>query len=240
MSKLRKFTQQAWVQRLLPFIGALYLRFVYLTSKKVEVNKEYATDFVAAKTHMLGCFWHGRLCMAPFTWKLGKYPVDMLISSHKDGKMISDTIGHLNIGTIEGSTGRGGTVALKKIVSTLKNENSVCYTPDGPRGPRYIAASGGIVAAKLADVPIISVGLSCRFGIRFSSWDHFLLPLPFNKIVMVWGKPFIVPQDAKAEDIEIYQQELQDTLNSLTEQADDICAREHHIDAFDKGDVDET
>lgn len=232
MFNLRKLRKQMWLQKFLPFVGALYLRFVYLTSKKVELNKQYAEDFVSGKVNMLGCFWHGRLCLAPFTWKLGKYPVDMLISNHTDGKMISDAIGHLKIGTIVGSTGKGGTTALKKIVSTLRDQNSVCYTPDGPRGPRYIAASGGIMAAKLAKAPMIPAGLSCRFAIRFSSWDHFLLPLPFNKIAIVWGEPIFIPQKSDASDIEIYQQKLQDSLNSLTEQADDICAREHHLDAL--------
>ncbi len=240
MFKFREFTKQKWVQKLLPTLGALYLRFVYLTSKKIELNKEYAEDFVTGKTNMLGCFWHGRLCLAPFTWKRGRYPVDMLISSHNDGKMISGAVRHLKIGTIEGSTGRGGTAALKKIVSTLKNKNSVCYTPDGPRGPRYTAASGGIIAAKLANVPMIPAGLSCRFAIRFSSWDHFLLPLPFNKITIVWGKPIAIASDARPDDIETYQQKLQDSLNNLTEHADDLCAREHHIDAFDTGDTHET
>ncbi len=240
---MRKFLRSSFVTTITPIIGAAYLRFVYLTSRKVEINKEYACDFLNAKTKMLGCFWHGRLCIAPYTWKLRKHHVDMLISTHNDGRMISNTVHRLGIGTIEGSTGRGGATALKKIVFTLRKKNSVCYTPDGPRGPRYSVGKGGVIAAKLAQVPMIPVGLSCRFAIRFSSWDHFLLPLPFNKIVIVWGEPIHVPQDTQTNDIALYQDALKQSLHDLTEQADDLCNRAHHIDDFeavDKGNPDET
>ena len=72
--------------------------------------------------------------MAPYCWNYNK-PFKMLISSHRDGKIISNAVAHLGIGTIKGSSNKNKISSAKEILNKLKHDNVVGITPDGPRGP---------------------------------------------------------------------------------------------------------
>ena len=71
--------------------------------------------------------------MAPYCWNYNR-PFKMLISSHRDGKIISNAVAHLGIGTIKGSSNKNKISSAKEIFYNLKNKNVVGITPDGPRG----------------------------------------------------------------------------------------------------------
>ncbi len=221
--KLYAFLERPFVQTLIINIVAGYLRFIYWSARKTIIHKNRAEGFINGKQNMLGCFWHGRLCFAPSTWPLGKKPVSMLISSHNDGKLISAVINKLHIETIEGSTGKEGIKALKEVVDTVSHKHSVCFTPDGPRGPRFTVSDGVIAAARLSAVPIIPVGLSYSHAKVIKSWDRFFLPFPFGRLAIVWGEPLHVPKEAKDGEFNKYRITLQKRLNHLTCIADDIC-----------------
>ena len=60
---------------------------------------------------------------------------------------------------IRGSTSRGGAVALREIVRTLRRGQPVALTPDGPRGPRQKMKPGPLIAARMAGVPIIPIAV---------------------------------------------------------------------------------
>lgn len=226
--RLHAFLQYPFIRNIVTTVVAIYLRFLYWSSKKTIIYPEYAKDFINGDKNMLGCFWHGRLCFAPATWPLGKKPVSMLISNHNDGKLISMVINKLHIKTIEGSTGKGGIKALKEAVETVSRKHSVCFTPDGPRGPRFIVSEGIIAAARLSGAPIISVGLSYSHVKIIKSWDRFFLPFPFGQLAIVWGEPLYVPKGIKSDEFEEYRIKLQNRLNDATAQADEICGHKNH------------
>ncbi|MFV0321099.1 MAG: lysophospholipid acyltransferase family protein [Alphaproteobacteria bacterium] len=223
--KLYAFLERPAVQNIIAHLIAFYLRFVYFTARKKIIHPELAQDFTSAKVNMLGCFWHGRLCYAPATWHLGRYPVSMLISNHNDGQIISNVIGKLHIGTIAGSTGKDGIKALKEVVDTVQNQYSVCFTPDGPKGPAFKVSDGILAAARLSQVPIIPVGLSSSLAKRVNSWDQFFIPFPFGKMAIVWGEPIHIPKDAKGDSLLQYKQKLENELNKITQEADAICGQ---------------
>jgi lysophospholipid acyltransferase (LPLAT)-like uncharacterized protein len=65
-------------------------------------------------------------------------------------------------------------------------------TPDGPKGPRYEAKKGIVELARLANKMILPVTYSSSKKRVIQSWDRFLLPYPFSRIVFVWGDPIHV------------------------------------------------
>ena len=73
--------------------------------------------------------------MAPYCWNYNK-PFKMLISGHRDGKIISNAVAHLGIETIKGSSSKNKISSAKEILNNLKMNNVVGVTPDGPRGPK--------------------------------------------------------------------------------------------------------
>lgn len=226
--KLHAFLQRPFIQNIITTAVAGYLRFIYWSAKKTIIQPNYSEAFVSGQKNMLGCFWHGRLCFAPATWPLGKKPVSMLISNHNDGKLISTIINKLHIQTIEGSTGKGGIKALKEAVETVTHKHSVCFTPDGPRGPRFTVSEGIIAAARLSGAPIIPAGLSYSRVKIVKSWDRFFFPFPLGRLAIVWGEPLYVPKEAKGPELEKYRIKLQARLNEATRMADEICGHSDH------------
>ena len=128
-------------------VAALYIRLVFWTSCWTRINFEIPLDYLKKKKPFITCFWHARLLMLPYAWPGGKHTFYMLISAHKDGRLISKTVHHFDIETIAGSTQRGGTEALLQIVRLSKQGKTIGMTPDGPRGPRFQVSEGTVLAA---------------------------------------------------------------------------------------------
>lgn len=153
----------------------------------------------------------------------------MLISQHRDGEYIAQTIGHLGLGTVRGSSAKpgkkekGGTGAVRSMVKSLAQGEYVGITPDGPRGPRQIADAGIIALAKLSGAPIIAASFATTRRRHLKSWDRFLIALPFSRGVFVWGDPIHVTRDADAQMMELARLTLQATLNRITAEADALC-----------------
>lgn len=210
------------VQSILCLLAASYIRFVYLTSHWNVVGGDIPKRFWDEDKMFLLCFWHGRLMMMPYCWDMTK-PVHMMISMHRDGRILSDTVAHLGIKTIVGSTSKGGAAALRSMVKTVKAGDYVGLTPDGPRGPRMHAQEGIVSIARLANVPIIPISYASNRSKIFGSWDRFVAALPFGRGVFVWGEPIEVPQTTDKVELEATRQKIENSLNAVSAEADRLC-----------------
>lgn len=200
-------------------LAALYIRLVFRTNRWRWHGFEVADRMVRAGKPFVVCFWHGRLLMMPCAQR---HPMTyyMLISGHRDGRLIARAIGHFGSGVVAGSSSRGGAAALRQCVDRLSSGASVGVTPDGPRGPRMRAASGAVEIARMAGVPILPVAYSTTRRRILKSWDRFLLPLPFGRGVFVLGAPLTVSKDAGPEMREAARLELERRLNAVTAESD--------------------
>lgn len=138
-----------------------------------------------------------------------------LVSPSRDGAWLTALLGNLGIRTVRGSSRHRGRGALLEMIEVLAQGHSVTMTPDGPRGPRYIAKPGVAVLAKETEVPILLGGVYIPRCWRLRSWDRFYLPRPFSKIYLQVEE--ISPDEYKnlsSEELLIFlQKELYD-LNS--------------------------
>lgn len=168
---------------------------------------------------MIGCSWHGRILMMPYAWRW-KGPCRMLISSHRDGRLIAGTIAHLGFPIVSGSTTRGGMAAVRQLVAALAAGESVAMTPDGPRGPRMRAQMGIVRIASLSGAPIIPVSFGIRGRRVVGSWDRLVLVWPFARGVLIYGNPIVVAGDADATVLDRARLEVEHALNALTVECD--------------------
>lgn len=225
MRLLKSTLSHDWVRSFACWLVSLYIRFVFATVRWQVFGDEIPKACWQSGKPLIVCFWHGRLLMLPKAWRPDQ-PFHMLISHHRDGQLISKTVGHFGIKTIAGSSSKGGTAALRSMIATLKNNETIGITPDGPRGPRMRVSDGIIAVAKLSGVPITPLTFSTARGKVLSSWDRFLIPFPFSKGVMMWGDPISVPRDADEQAMQHARHILEGRLNAITEQADGIVGRE--------------
>ncbi|MCC6828766.1 MAG: DUF374 domain-containing protein, partial [Novosphingobium sp.] len=135
----------------------------------------------------------------------------------------SNTVKNFDIGTIEGSTTRGGAAAIRTMVRAIRDGNLIGVTPDGPRGPRMRAGAGLIAVAKMTGAPILPVSYSVRRRKILKSWDRFIVAMPFSRGAFRWGTPIEVAADADSAAIEQARLAVEEQLNRLSMEADREC-----------------
>src|SRR5689334_1896264 len=120
--------------RLSCWLVQAYVRLVYRTSRWTVEGAPFPQAALAQSGAFILAFWHGRLLMMPMAWQR-LAPMHMLISAHTDGRIIADAVTYFGVQSIPGSTSRGGSAALRRMLKRLAAGECVGITPDGPRGP---------------------------------------------------------------------------------------------------------
>ncbi|MFA9461545.1 lysophospholipid acyltransferase family protein [Thiohalorhabdus methylotrophus] len=211
--------QQRWAAR----VASWVIRFLGRAVRwRTEVPVATAR-LLAEERPVILAFWHGRLLMIPVAYlRAGRRRVNVLISEHGDGELISRTIAHFGFGSVRGSSRRGALKAMRDLIRKVQEGADFAFTPDGPRGPAHQVQSGVIDLARRTGYPILPVTYSVRRGKVFSSWDGFLLPRPFTRGVFCWGEPHWV--DA-GDDSERARADLETAMQQLTRHADELAGR---------------
>lgn len=223
-SAVKKLLKSDAVREAACWFVAQYIRLVWVSGRWTIEGKENIDTLYDANEPFILCFWHGRLLMMPYAWHRPK-PFHMLISAHRDGELIANTVKHHGISWIAGSSSKGGAKALRTMLSYLKDGDCIGITPDGPRGPRMRASDGVITLARLSGKPILPVTYSARSAKMLGSWDRFLIPAPFSRGCLRFGTPIRIPRRADDDALDLARQHLEDTLNTLTSHVDTDCGR---------------
>jgi len=199
---LKRLLRHPRTQAALAWVLGLYLAFAYRTTRwRLEGVEHIAPHLQGAP--MIVAFWHERLPLMPMLWRmarqqkgsdLGGTSVHVLVSQHRDGLFIGDVIRRFDLGTILGSTSRGGAASVRTLVARLRAGDFIAITPDGPRGPARQAAAGVAALARLAGVPVLPCAARTTRCLRLNSWDRMLIPLPFARGVVCCAPTVRVPQ----------------------------------------------
>ncbi len=205
---IKKILQHKYIQEFVGWIIAFYIKVCFNTSLWYLKNDEVITSILKKNKKLIVIFWHNRLLMAPYCWNYNK-PFKMLISSHRDGKIISNAVAHLGIETIKGSSNKNKMSSVKEILINLNMNNVVGITPDGPRGPNEKMKEGIVSLLKKTNATVIPLSYSAKFNFKLNSWDKFIFVTPFNKFVAVWGNAIEYNNKKKIEEnLKIIQNEL--------------------------------
>jgi hypothetical protein len=156
------------------------------------------------------CFWHQ--CVLPCTVYFRHSRAIILISRSFDGELITRTLKMFGFGAVRGSSSRGGGEGLLGLKRMLENGQTAIFTADGPRGPIYQTKMGPIRLAQLSGAPIGAFHLEPEHAWTMGSWDRFLVPKPFTRIVVSWAQWTHVPPDLPADQYETKRQELNDAI----------------------------
>ena len=222
MLSYKKILRTKLAYSVICWVGAKYIKFVSFTNSWSFINKKYVENLWKKNESFILCFWHGRLLMMPLSWNKKK-KINVLISTHSDGQLLSKTVKHFNIETITGSSSKGGSEAIRNIIKSLKSGISIGMTPDGPRGPRMKVNSAIIKIASLTGHKIVPLSYSVKKKFFLNSWDKFLVALPFGKGCFVWGKPIKIKKNISTnEDLKLSKR-LENNLLKLTKKADRYC-----------------
>lgn len=196
------------------------LRGLFGTLRPEYVQRQLERQAQGGPRPILFAFWHGRML---YFLKLYEYlgaRVTVLVSQSRDGEVVAQLLSRFGFQTIRGSTSRGGARGLLAVVNKVRSGMHAAFTPDGPRGPRFQVQPGLVMVAKRTGAPILPMAFGAQRKRVLASWDAFLLPLPFSRVVVVYGEPIYVPADASAADLEAKRREVEASLRRITETAD--------------------
>src|SRR5438105_975307 len=168
---------------------------------------------------VISAFWHR--CIIPATWYWRNRAVVVMNTTNFDGQWTRRVIEHFGFGTAQGSSTRGGMRGLAVMARRLEEGFDTAFTIDGPRGPRYIAKPGPVMLARRTGCPIMVFHIGVDRGKTFEkTWDHFLLPKPFARTVILFAPPIYVQSDASADVMEAKHAEMQRELERVRDLAE--------------------
>ncbi len=236
---LKRLAKSAFVARIASFLIGAYIHFVHTTSKWTIIGLDHVEAAAERGQGVIVVFWHGRLMMAPTMRRRTARRFFMLISAHRDGDIITDSVKSFGLEFIRGSAAnpkkrnrdKGGVAASAEMLEVLSKGHLVGVTPDGPRGPGEKVSPGVIRIAQLAGAPIAPMGVSVSRGRFLKSWDRFLIAWPFSRCAVIIG-PIIEPSpENDPAMVETTRQSVENALISVTQDADRMTglgARRHH------------
>jgi lysophospholipid acyltransferase (LPLAT)-like uncharacterized protein len=223
---LKRVLKREGVQAFLARLLGLYLLFVHRTARWQVLGLEHVHATLAGGGTGICAFWHENLPLMPELWRLakrrdaakggaGRAVAHVLVSRHRDGRLIGEVIRRFDLTTVHASSSKGGAAGLLQLVRLLRAGEVVAITPDGPRGPHRVAAAGVAQLAALAGVPVFACAARASRGVALRSWDRMVVPAPFARIRLVVEPPVVVTRGAEAEGLAT----IQAALNAAQEAA---------------------
>ena len=187
------------------------------TTIKIDVHAQEITKKIHRKNgRIIYAFWHEHLGAVAkagrIEFKIHR-PIYAMISQSRDGDILAKAVSWLGIRTVRGSSTRGGTAALKKMIAVLENEGNVALAVDGPLGPRHTIHPGIFLLAKQTGAAIVPLTWQYENVWTFKSWDQAKLAKPFSKLQLQFHSPIFISKKADREEFEKAGKELEYCLN---------------------------
>jgi len=163
------------------------------------------------------CFWHQ--CVLPCTFYFRRTNAVILISQSFDGELITRILRLFGFDAVRGSSSRAGGEGLLGLKRVIESNRPAIFTADGPLGPIYQTKMGPIKLAQLTGAPIGAFHLQPRRAWVIKSWDRFLIPKPFTRIVVSWASWARTPGDLDPTQLENKRTELNVNLERARNRA---------------------
>jgi hypothetical protein len=214
----RRFTlKQRVVLRIIISAGYWFIRLIGPTLR-VCVSREEGAQQTVDQRPLIASFWHA--CMIPATYMCRDIGVRVMSSNSYDGEYMGRIIRKFGFVAVKGSSSRNAVRALLGLRRALQEGWTVAFTLDGPRGPRYKVKPGPVALARSSGVPLTMFHMAVDRAWVLNTWDRLIIPKPFSRVLMRFGKLISVPADATDEEIERYERQLQESLDRVREFAE--------------------
>ena len=143
----------------------------------------------------------------------------ILISRSFDGELITRILGLFGFCAVRGSSSRGAREGLLGLKDVIEAGGPAIFTADGPRGPIYQTKMGPIKLAQMTGARIGAFHLEPERAWVMGSWDKFLVPKPFTRIVVSWARWTTVPAGLSDLEPKRAAEEFEAKLRKLIDDA---------------------
>ncbi len=188
---------------------------IYSLSLRLEVQNEEAWHdyYLNHNGSVILCVHHQQFFAAiRYFQNYKKYKPGLMISQSKDGELISAVANRTGWTTVRGSSSKGGLEALRGMIEHLGEHRLAAHIIDGPRGPFGVVKSGAIRLAHATESMIVPFYIIADRAWYARSWDKFLLPKPFSKVVLRFGEKIEFKQTETNEEFEQHRKSLENIM----------------------------
>ena len=166
--------------------------------------------------------WHQRFFGGFFLPIIFRQSPCIMISQSRDGDFISNVVQRIGWIPVRGSSSRGGKNALKKMVQGVMQQGIGGHIVDGPEGPPRIIKPGLIALARNSGAAISPGFVSYENAWIFNSWDRFMVPKPFSRVIFRAGSLILVPEEMDEHRFDTFRRELEAELIAGYEAIDSL------------------
>jgi lysophospholipid acyltransferase (LPLAT)-like uncharacterized protein len=202
-----------------PPIAALLIRLLGMTLRYEDRAEPGVTPGNQIPGPTVFAFWHRSLLACAHRFR--GLDIAILISPSFDGELIARTVKLLGFTPIRGSSSRGGAAGLRNMQTAYAAGHRCAFTADGPRGPVFVAKPGAVqlansVATLTEEGRLSGTWVGSFYALpdrawQLRSWDRFLIPKPFSRVILTW--PAHIPAT------EVTTASVQSTLNRAVSMA---------------------
>ncbi len=193
--KLKRFLYRY----ILSYGGLLIVKALSLTYRVRIYDPQKELDIIEKFKSIIYASWHQRF-FPGISFFSSRKPISIMISQSRDGDFISRIVTLLGWAPVRGSSTRGGGEAFVKLKELALKGYKIGHIVDGPRGPFGEIKPGLLKIAQVSGIPIVPTITSGQKKWVFNSWDKFMIPKPFSRVIIRFGDAIPVPQELNEEE----------------------------------------
>lgn len=218
---IKKKLKHLLYQYVLPYGGLFIVKLLSFTYRVRLMNQDKEKKFLDDQKMFIYASWHQRF-FPGITFFCLRKPIAIIISKSLDGELIARVVRILGWYPVRGSSSRDGRQALEKIKELVPAGYKIGHIVDGPRGPFGVVKPGMIKLAQVRNMPILPTITSAQNNWVFNSWDRFMIPKPFSRVIIRFGDAIQIPDKLDKDEFEEKRVMVQVQMKKLYEDTDKI------------------
>lgn len=203
----------------LPILRAILYLLNLSYRRQPMLGGEIAERVIADREQAyVPCYWHQQHILCSWLmrgWLKRGFKACYIVSASVDGEVPARIARSWGAEVIRGSAANTGALVLRDAQQMMKRGVSIVATSDGPLGPAFEFKAGTVLMARVAGAPLLPVACAADRAWYLKTWDQFMIPKPFARVVTAVGEPIEVPRNASMDDIEAIRAQMQTALETL-------------------------
>jgi len=202
---------------------SVFLSTISKTCKFQISGVERLEAAIASGKPLIGTSWHGMTMMVIGSMRMhvDLRSVVTIIPDDFRGDILEIFTNKIGIFPTRLNLDGGSSMEMsRKLVGVIREISSgrnFLIHPDGPAGPAYVVKPGLTAIARKTGALIVPMGGYCRHAYHWHRWDRYTWPLPFSKIHVHIGEPYLISKDDF--DLSDQNHQLETILNRVAFQA---------------------
>jgi len=187
-------------------IASLYWLVIVSINKtlKVEIINDASWE---KEDRVIFALWHQMTFVPLFHYRYRN--IVMFVMESLRGQILgwcSRRLGYQTIVLPEDTMSYASAKGTIRFIRELKKGHDSIIAVDGPLGPNHKVKPGIFSISKTAGAPIVPCTIvTDRAWTIKSRWDNYIIPMPFSRVQIVFGEPYIPQLDDEQEAEQLAQ-----------------------------------